>query len=430
MLNSAGGTSGFLFVPLSPLEASALLAVYGARFIARADTCSIEHLRAVEQLHKRLQLRIDAANASGASLQSYFMRLSSRSPKDGIPLAASELRAGLSQLQHRYGIIEPSVQVEVGSAGESCENQHQSTPRGPHKLTCALDYDQLIERIQGGALSEERANEFLCAAFALMHKAMRVQTAVEVLALLTSSERVAIDLSRALDAFEIDPSSWRQHVILRPWDPRIQDRLEFRCFIHRNTFRALSQYNTYILVPELVDPNFRAEVYRCILRAWETQYKRALEGLEHYVADFAYDIINAQALLIEVNPYEESTGSAFFDWHLDSFLLKGETHEPPTEEAKETGPTQQRTLNAMIAQEEIAGEVLCRCRVHSPSASEVSTVIHMFVGETMRELCGPKERWHYVCAVRALQTKTGEYSLSGSNLRTKDQWFGNLCNLL
>lgn len=313
-----------------------------------------------------------------------------------------------------------------------------------------MEYDELL----ASGMTPKQMNDLACAAFALMHAFMRVSTANEVLALLTSSERVAIDLSRALDAFAEDPSSWRQHICLRAWERRIQDRFEFRCFVHENRLTAISQYNTYVCIDELADDTgFRQTVFARLVEEWKRNFQHVLSEIGSYVCDLAYCRETDDVLLIELNPPEPTTGSGLFDWQRDVHILTGEGHtaarvnrgveeqkqhsssahfeEKEEEEedkvddaiqSQENGfapsdsdkPVTRTSIADMTIEgeassavyiQDIVGGVVCRARPHAPPLPQLAGLLHMFVGETIRELHGPRERWHYTFAMESLHSR-------------------------
>eukprot|EP00854_Cymbomonas_tetramitiformis_P002288 gene2288-3007_t len=147
---------------------------------------------------------------------------------------------------------------------------------------------------------------------------MRMRNADDALALLMRSRRIWQDMGLAL----LHPERWNQHIVVRRWQD-IEVDMEFRCFVYGNRLTAISQYNHLCFFPSLVASQ---EIIRLNLqRFFEQRVRPALEGkFVNYVMDVA--IIGEgfdNVLVIELNPFLETTDSCCFSWSAD---LAVDTH--------------------------------------------------------------------------------------------------------
>nr|CAG4719594.1 unnamed protein product [Naegleria fowleri] len=189
-------------------------------------------------------------------------------------------------------------------------------------------------------------------------KLLQVHSSNDVLELMLRSTRVYQDLIETYVDFWNESSPTKNKIALREWDPTIDIRFELRTFVVNSKLRACSQYNHVIYVEELEKYQFeiRALIHETIHYLQENFFKGVFTT---YVADFViypkfFEKIQREELgvddvkelsqrscgefikLIELNPYEESTGSCLFSWkedaqplpsHRDTSMTCQETNE-------------------------------------------------------------------------------------------------------
>ena len=168
---------------------------------------------------------------------------------------------------------------------------------------------------------------------------LRVTTGKAAMELLLNSERVFTDLLEATEAAEV----YDTQIIVRQWDSRVEDSFEFRGFVHDNQLTAISQYNHYVYLPEVV---CRAEALRNLMTEyWANSVRPRLTQVRNYVIDFAVlhgralpratdgpddssasdvdddDTKAPSVLVIELNPFQSTTGPALFHWKRDADIL-------------------------------------------------------------------------------------------------------------
>lgn len=120
------------------------------------------------------------------------------------------------------------------------------------------------------------------------------------------SKRILFDLELDLKFPEI----FHNHVIVRSWVD-IPLRHEFRAFVYERRLCALSQYFTQIYFPEL-EHEMQSLLPR-IQSFFDSISTRFPPNFQNYVIDFA--ISGEQVLVLELNPYNPSTGAGLFDWN-------------------------------------------------------------------------------------------------------------------
>ncbi|GAB5359518.1 hypothetical protein AAMO2058_000551000 [Amorphochlora amoebiformis] len=307
-------------------EAIAIVRYQRARFTPNPSSRSKLTYEDCKEL-MRLKYSIHQCLQSSSRFQDYgaFVRLSSRSPKDGIPLTGD--------LKSRY---EKRLEALVASAGEKSKFGWGKRD-DPNTMTAAFFY------AKAGCL--------------------RVNSADEAMNLLLTSARVLSDIITALESYGISTKSskakeskitpvaainrrrieWKVNVLVREWDPRIKPSLEFRAFIHNLELTALTQYNVYTYYPRLREKS--GIITSAIVKKWK-QIRPLLEnsGYSNAVIDFgvifdsnveemslesstasASKSTNAKAIcrVIELNPFATSTGAGLFTWNKDRDIIEG-----------------------------------------------------------------------------------------------------------
>ncbi|KAG2377915.1 hypothetical protein C9374_009000 [Naegleria lovaniensis] len=169
-------------------------------------------------------------------------------------------------------------------------------------------------------------------------KLLQISSSNDVLELMLRSTRVYQDLIETYVDFWNDSSPTKNRIALREWDPSIDIRFEFRTFVVNSKLRACSQYNHVIYVEEL--EKYQNEIRTLIHNTTEYLQEHYFKDFfTTYVADFViypsfFDSIKLGVhakdcsassgefiKLIELNPYEESTGTCLFSWKQDTHIL-------------------------------------------------------------------------------------------------------------
>jgi hypothetical protein len=146
----------------------------------------------------------------------------------------------------------------------------------------------------------------------------------EIFDLLSHSERVLADLARGGTEFAL---------ALRQWEPRLQFHLEFRSFVCQNRLTAISQCENRAFYPDINEN--KGLILNAIRSCFEEKIRPAFEckGIfpnDSYVADFAIllskrdrRVNGAEAILVEINRFNQDAGAFLFHWTEDFEVLTG-----------------------------------------------------------------------------------------------------------
>ena len=138
---------------------------------------------------------------------------------------------------------------------------------------------------------------------------MKVSNSKQILSMFINSERIHHDIGSGL---KYGKDKFNQNVVIRKWIP-IDIDMEFRGFVYKGKFNALSQYNHFIYFERLV--KMKDELENRIKTFFEEKVKDKLKDYEGYIIDFAIcgkDL--ERILIIELNPFMESTDAGLFSW--------------------------------------------------------------------------------------------------------------------
>eukprot|EP00854_Cymbomonas_tetramitiformis_P026367 gene26367-32340_t len=284
------------FIDLTTDHAQAIRSFYAARYNSRRESFSSAHAVALYELRKALDaiLRRPEFEEKGA-----FVRLSSRSPKDGSPFRQVEFQSKYQDILARLN-----------------DAEGEETASSP-------------ENNQMRALATSSSN------------CWRVFSGDDAMSLILSSERVFVDVIEALvcqeshpDALE-KPKPWTMKISGRAWEEDLQDQFEFRCFVRNAAVTAMSQYNHYCMFPALLAAH--SQTQKEVANFCEKEVCPRLAGNKNYEEGYVVDVglMSGRCVVIEVNPFKNSTGAALFDWKHDMRLISGLGSETGLSENKE-----------------------------------------------------------------------------------------------
>jgi len=171
---------------------------------------------------------------------------------------------------------------------------------------------QWKEKHQNESFSDQDKLEILNQAHI---NALRVTTGKETVALFCESDRIWEDLDLGLES-----GNFAQQVIIREWNP-IPLKFEFRGFVCNRKLTALSQYYFILFFKDI--KNNKEEIQNIVFQTFE-KIKDILP-IDSVVVDFAVDLKNKRAIVIEINPFDNyigcGTSPALFDWKKDRKTL-------------------------------------------------------------------------------------------------------------
>lgn len=165
--------------------------------------------------------------------------------------------------------------------------------------------------------------------------AMANKTGRDAVLLLSKSQRIRDDLTRfSQGELGDDFRVWVREFRFLPLE------FELRAFVYARQLTAITQYNNYCFFPHLVA---HKEALRAKVEAFVASVLPSLP-LEHCVLDLAFvrdndvesdlfldssvDVTAFRVVIVEVNPLAEFAGSGLFSWVIDMELLMGRTAEP------------------------------------------------------------------------------------------------------
>ena len=292
------------FVHLTPDEAKAMIAVYDNTCLHKRMPTH-EERKCIVQVRQRISdamhtnIHPDAKDSTETNHNSgYFVRLSTRSPKDG----AMPTREAFEE--------------------EAARRQGQDEPDD-------LDAD---------------VNCKMRAFFEVGFQSLRVHDADGAMQLLLASERVHRDLYDVLLAGSLE----EMKVAIRRWEPLLRQEYEFRAFVKAGQLTAISQYNPYCFFPEQVAAH--DELIATLEGFWSTRVADLLAPLyEDYVIDLAL-LANGDCCVVELNPFEPQTGGGLFVWENPEDLALLERGPLTLRLAKAPPPRMQTTLEVFVSE--------------------------------------------------------------------------------
>jgi hypothetical protein len=288
-------------LPITPPTARAMVKFYQHYFNIKHDLTR-EDVQLLKELEENIESSIRSINKQVGGNNGVFVRMSNRSPKDGAVLL-------------------------------------------PKDKTIASIYETALKGID-----EDDNNNKMVAICDVQMQLLRCTESKQVLNLLLTSERVYADLLLALDCQEASKNDeWSTSVILREWQPKLKQDFEFRVFVCNDKVTAISQYNHWCVYDSLHGkPNQelkeRLHAYAMKVHPYVNQHE--------YVIDLA--VVGNDILVVELNPFDSTTGACMFDWRADKEILHGSTDsKEPAFRVRETiMPGLKSTVKSMLTQEE------------------------------------------------------------------------------
>lgn len=156
-------------------------------------------------------------------------------------------------------------------------------------------------------------------------KALKCQTVDDMFELFMNSERILVDLGR-----EKKYTTPKFSLNFRLWDDRLLYENEFRGFVYRHKFCALTQYDDRLYYPNVY--RNKNKILAAITELYEQKVMpRMLKNCPlkdgTYVIDFGviFDGENiVDTIVIEINRFHKTTGESLFNWDKDIEVLTGE----------------------------------------------------------------------------------------------------------
>ena len=287
------------FLSLFTHEAKAIRNTYKNRFL-HGPKLSDKETKVLENL----KVKINQVLKNQFNNQPIFLRLSTRSPKD----SALDFGDVEKNLKYSQGLVD--VLKREGITSDIVFMRRKNIQKQNLNVEDHLSL-----------LSETESNAVLVHLMNASKETLKVTNADEALELLTSSERVSVDIYHMLVYKDVDEKESEEElckIIFREWHD-INDLDEFRCFFYSRKLTAISQYNFYIFDEALTKE-------KNIIKQRISDEFAALSNflnVENGVIDFA--VQKDKIWMIELNPFNDykgaGTGGALFHWTQDIKVL-------------------------------------------------------------------------------------------------------------
>ncbi|KAL9646940.1 hypothetical protein ABK040_013799 [Willaertia magna] len=137
--------------------------------------------------------------------------------------------------------------------------------------------------------------------FKMKYDSLKCNKPSEMIDMLRTSKRVFDDISFYLEEKELF-NYYNLNLIIREWIEDLEFDLEFRCFIFNGKVTAISQYQCFHVFERLQNENFCKEIADKII-SFQQSIQNNLPFLQNYVMDIAYLPKKEQVHLIELNPF-------------------------------------------------------------------------------------------------------------------------------
>ncbi|CAF1316461.1 unnamed protein product [Rotaria sordida] len=293
------------FIPISPSIAQAFVNFYQTRY-SSTKLLNFNDIQLITSIQNQLKEQIFNSKTNKFQSNGTFIRLSSRSPKDGKPLDYQKIsqfyNQKLNELQVQY-----------------------------------LDEYKSIEG---------KANmQMIAYCYAQFHS-LKVTDEIQAFNLILSSERVYYDLIEVLDCQQVKDNKvaninniklhdWNNNIIIREWNNLLDPSMEFRCFVYQSKLTAISQYDYYCKYYHLQNNGIVQQIKITIIKYWQEKIQPLLNPLPEKYSNYVIDIglienkltNEYDCIVIEMNPFETSTGASLFNWTTDSDQLRGQENE-------------------------------------------------------------------------------------------------------
>lgn len=146
----------------------------------------------------------------------------------------------------------------------------------------------------------------------------------EIFELFFNSERVVEDLNK-----EINSASPSFSLNFRLWDDRLTYQMEFRGFVYKDKFCALTQYDRRIYCKQICEN--KELILKAINDLYENKIKPKMKSMNplpdgSYVIDFGVIFkskTDIEVIVIEINPFAKEAGASLFNWKDDIEVLTG-----------------------------------------------------------------------------------------------------------
>lgn len=230
------------FLPISLEEGKAIIEAdrhYSMNIVGSLDENVKNTISALEGKLKTIFDDIKQSNSD--SNAGFFVRLSSRSPKDAgmDPHFQDRIISHLIKLMDENPVEEYYKDIDITQLNidkSPIDDSYLQVPWKDIKLTEDLNLNLKLLANYHNNMLYKALGDILC-----------VHTSSDIIDLLTYSERSYLDLLYEMKY----PDTWKMQIVIRNWDKRVSIDLEFRVFVCCGIISGISQYNPYAFYPNL-----------------------------------------------------------------------------------------------------------------------------------------------------------------------------------
>ncbi|CAF1377782.1 unnamed protein product [Rotaria sordida] len=293
------------FITISPSIVQAFVNFYQTRY-SSTKLLNFNDIQLITSIQNQLKEQIFNSKINKFQNNGTFIRLSSRSPKDGKPLDSRKISQFFNQKLNELQIQYPDEYKSI----------------------------------------EGKANmQMIAYCYAQFHS-LKVTDEIQALNLILSSERVYYDLIEVLDCQQVKDNKvaninniklhdWNNNIIIREWNDLLDPSMEFRCFIYQSKLTAISQYNYYCKYYRLQNDGIVQQIKITIIKYWQEKIQPLLDPLPEKYSNYVIDLglienkltNGYDCIVTEMNPFEINTGASLFYWTTDSKQLRGRGNE-------------------------------------------------------------------------------------------------------
>lgn len=319
------------FISFGPSTAQAMINFYRNRYFWSKSKQQSEYQLTILNIENIYQLNKILSNTIANAIKEWygnndptngvFIRLSNRSPKDGHKVNHDSNIGQSTSLEYKENVDINANDQFI----QFCQNSMKSllVNNGNDAMSLLLTSRRIFDDLQCVINIDKFPFKYLYFE-KIMHRYRNINDNMNIVEF-KSNENIK-------DNFSICDVK----IAIRKFETDLKMDHEFRCFVYNGQMTAISQYNHYCYFSYLNENKNKLNEYKnCIIKYWSNKIKPVIKH-DKYVIDIAildkcdqnltrygndcdskYDCV-----VIELNPFVDTTGSCLFDWKKDENILK------------------------------------------------------------------------------------------------------------
>ena len=214
-----------------------------------------------------------------------------------------------------------------------------------HHPSFRSSYQKSLDRFGTLKDSEFTDNAKLVALYEALTYTMACDSGNDAVRLLITSDRIQEDLRHYCEE-----GGKNLQVVIREWFS-FEVQHEFRAFVYQGKLTAITQYNEMCYFPELVQ--HQEDIGRFMIETVQRDVLPAIQSLDSLVIDIILSRSDSGEWLlkiVEINPFAEFAGTGLFSWENDKLTLMGKRgfefriHQSPPTSAMTNLPSSMLTF--------------------------------------------------------------------------------------